>query len=164
MCRPDCERRDACRSSVRALESVSMKGPFEDEDSVPVRTQWPLTAVCLQGRRMMQVPPALRTGPLSGWQCGSRNAHRAGSASSCTGPAGRGWVGRWRGAVPDGRYGVLSRMSFPRRFAPRRGLVVSVSSALPSNRACGSPAHGSPTFFTVWLSVSPARAGLAWGR
>jgi hypothetical protein len=37
------------------------------------------------------------------------------------------------------------------------------SSAPPSHRACGSPAHGAPTFFTVWRSASPARADSAWG-
>jgi hypothetical protein len=36
-----------------------------------------------------------------------------------------------------------------------------VSSPRPSNRACGSPAHGLPTFFTVGVRPFPARAGKA---
>jgi hypothetical protein len=31
----------------------------------------------------------------------------------------------------------------------------SVSSARPSNRACGSPAHGSPTSFTAGIRLAP---------
>src|SRR3954467_2315130 len=41
-----------------------------------------------------------------------------------------------------------------RREAPgvaRRGRLSLVSSRPPSNRACGSPAHGSPTFFTAGI-------------
>jgi hypothetical protein len=45
-----------------------------------------------------------------------------------------------------------------------RGGRGSVSSPSPSNRACGSLAHGSPTFFTVGVRPVPARAGRAWGR
>jgi hypothetical protein len=37
-----------------------------------------------------------------------------------------------------------------------------VSSPRPSNRACGSPAHGLPTFFTVGVRPARARAGRAW--
>ena len=33
-----------------------------------------------------------------------------------------------------------------------------------AHRACGSLAHGSPTFFTVGVRPVPARAGRAWGR
>jgi hypothetical protein len=45
-----------------------------------------------------------------------------------------------------------------------RGSSCSVSSPSPSNRACGSPAHGSPTSFTGGVRPEPARAGSAWGR
>ncbi len=48
-----------------------------------------------------------------------------------------------------------------RREAPgvaRRSRLSLVSSHPPSNRACGSPAHGSPTFFTVGIQ-RPARHG-----
>jgi hypothetical protein len=45
-----------------------------------------------------------------------------------------------------------------------RGGRGSVSSPSPSNRACGSLAHGSPTFFTVGVRPVPARTGKAWGR
>jgi transposase len=45
-----------------------------------------------------------------------------------------------------------------------RGGGCSVSSPSPSNRACGSPAHGSPTPFTGGVRPEPARAGSAWGR
>ncbi|MCA1696809.1 MAG: hypothetical protein LC749_19930, partial [Actinobacteria bacterium] len=41
-----------------------------------------------------------------------------------------------------------------RREAPgvaRDGRLSLVSSRPPSNRACGSPAHGSPTFFAVGI-------------
>ena len=38
----------------------------------------------------------------------------------------------------------------------------SVSSPRPSNRACGSPAHGLPTFFTVGVRPARARTGRAW--
>ena len=37
-----------------------------------------------------------------------------------------------------------------------------VSSPRPSNRACGSPAHGLPAFFTVGVRPARARAGRAW--
>ena len=37
-----------------------------------------------------------------------------------------------------------------------------VSSPRPSNRACGSPAHGLPTFFTGGVRCSPASPGRAW--
>jgi len=40
----------------------------------------------------------------------------------------------------------------------------SVSSPRPSNRACGSPAHGSPTSFTGGVRTEPARPGSAWVR
>jgi hypothetical protein len=52
------------------------------------------------------------------------------------------------------------------RVGSRAGAVAkgSVSSPRPSNRARGSPAHGSPTFFTVGVRPVPARAGTAWGR
>src|SRR5674476_328455 len=43
-------------------------------------------------------------------------------------------------------------------------LVRSVSSPRPSNRACGSPAHGSPTPFTGGVRPEPARPGWAWVR
>ena len=52
-----------------------------------------------------------------------------------------GWVGDWRGDT-----------------------VWSVSSPRPSNRACGSPAHGSPTPFTGGVRRVPARPGWAWVR
>jgi hypothetical protein len=39
-----------------------------------------------------------------------------------------------------------------RRVRDWRGGLGSVSSPSPSNRACDSPAHGSPTFFTVGVS------------
>jgi hypothetical protein len=42
--------------------------------------------------------------------------------------------------------------------------VRSVSSPRPSNRACGSPAHGSPTPFTGGVRPEPARPGWAWVR
>jgi hypothetical protein len=45
-----------------------------------------------------------------------------------------------------------------------RGSSCSVSSPSPSNRACGSPAHGSPTSFTGGVRPEPARADSAWGR
>jgi hypothetical protein len=45
-----------------------------------------------------------------------------------------------------------------------RGGGCSVSSPSPSNRACGSPAHGSPMSFTGGVRPEPARAGSAWGR
>jgi hypothetical protein len=45
-----------------------------------------------------------------------------------------------------------------------RGGGCSVSSPSPSNRACGSPAHGSPTSFTGGVRPEPARAGSAWER
>jgi hypothetical protein len=48
-----------------------------------------------------------------------------------------------------------------RREAPgvaRRGRLSPVSSRPPSNRACGSPAHGSPTFFTAGIQ-RPVRHG-----
>jgi transposase len=45
-----------------------------------------------------------------------------------------------------------------------RGSSRSVSSPSPSNRACGSPAHGSPTSFTGGVRPEPARAGSAWER
>jgi RNA-directed DNA polymerase len=51
-----------------------------------------------------------------------------------------------------------------RRVKGWRGGRGSVSSPSPSNRACGSPAHGSPTFFTAGVRPVPARAGRAWGR
>jgi hypothetical protein len=38
--------------------------------------------------------------------------------------------------------------------------VRSVSSSRPSNRACGSPAHGLPTFFTGGIQRFQARKGL----
>jgi hypothetical protein len=38
----------------------------------------------------------------------------------------------------------------------------AVSSPRPSNRACGSPAHGLPTFFTVGVRPARARTGRAW--
>ena len=37
-----------------------------------------------------------------------------------------------------------------------------VSSPRPSNRACGSPAHGLPTFFTVGVRLVRASPGRAW--
>jgi len=37
-----------------------------------------------------------------------------------------------------------------------------VSSPRPSNRACGSPAHGLPTFFTGGVRPSRASPGKAW--
>jgi hypothetical protein len=37
-----------------------------------------------------------------------------------------------------------------------------VSSHPPSNRACGSPAHGSPTFFTVGIRLPSALTGGSW--
>ena len=43
-------------------------------------------------------------------------------------------------------------------------LMRSVSSPRPSNRACGSPAHGSPTPFTGGVRPEPARPGWAWVR
>ena len=48
-----------------------------------------------------------------------------------------------------------------RREAPgvaRHCRLSLVSSRPPSNRACGSPAHGSPTFFTVGIQ-RPGRQG-----
>ena len=44
-----------------------------------------------------------------------------------------------------------------------RGGGCSVSSPSPSNRACGSPAHGSPMSFTGGVRPEPARTGWAWG-
>jgi hypothetical protein len=43
-------------------------------------------------------------------------------------------------------------------------LMRSVSNPRPSNRACGSPAHGSPTPFTGGVRPEPARPGWAWVR
>ena len=37
-----------------------------------------------------------------------------------------------------------------------------VSSPRPSNRACGSPAHGLPTFFTVGVRPFRASPGRVW--
>jgi hypothetical protein len=39
----------------------------------------------------------------------------------------------------------------------------AVSSPRPSNRACGSPAHGLPTFFTAGVRPARARAGTVRG-
>ena len=49
-----------------------------------------------------------------------------------------------------------------RRLAPRGGCRLAlVSSRPPSIRACGSPAHGSPTFFTADIRLPGATAGWA---
>src|SRR5512132_4740573 len=42
------------------------------------------------------------------------------------------------------------------------GRCRSVSSALPSNRACGSPAHGSPTSFTAGIRLLPPGPVRPW--
>ena len=60
------------------------------------------------------------------------------------------YVGSARGAWTARR--VLARLVW---FPP----------AATSNRACGSPAHGSPTFFTAGIRlISLARPGGAWAR
>jgi hypothetical protein len=41
-------------------------------------------------------------------------------------------------------------------WAARRGRLVWFPPAATSNRACGSPAHGSPTFFTAGIRLSPS--------
>ena len=60
---------------------------------------------------------------------------RIGEASGATD---HGWVGRWRGAVSICRCGASSR-AFPAKRCSRRGPLVAVFSALPSNRAGGLP-------------------------
>ena len=49
-------------------------------------------------------------------------------------------------------------LRFPVRVSHCRGRdqgVCSVSSSRPSNRACGSPAHGSPTSFAAGIRLLP---------
>ena len=48
------------------------------------------------------------------------------------------------------------------RVGDWRGSLGPVSSARLSNRACGSPAHGLPTFFTGGVRPSRASPGRAW--
>ena len=72
---------------------------------------------------------------------------------------------RWR--LMQWHAGVVTRLPIPpravevvsgRREAPgvaRRGRLTLVSSRPPSNRACGSPAHGSPTSFAAGVRRSP---------
>jgi hypothetical protein len=70
----------------------------------------------------------------------------------------RGWLGRelarWqRLAVGLGAcVPPVSRSGVPPRWP---WSACSVSSSRPSNRACGSPAHGSPTFFTGGVRLDP---------
>jgi pimeloyl-ACP methyl ester carboxylesterase len=74
-------------------------------------------------------------------------------------------------SVPDELVDTLIDESLK---APARRLVGSgtgavtrsrpVSSPRPSNRACGSPAHGSPTSFTGGVRPEPARPGWAGVR
>src|SRR5450759_1489393 len=73
-----------------------------------------------------------------------------------------------RVGVGPGRPASLSAGGFPWRLvgsgAGAVTLMRSVSSPRPSNRACGSPAHGSPTPFTGGVRPEPARPGWAWVR
>jgi transposase len=72
-------------------------------------------------------------------------------------PLGR--VERWRGGRRSRGVAVAGRFRVHRRcLNPRRS---SVSSARSSNRACGSPAHGSPS--TLTPSLSPGQAGARAG-
>src|SRR3954447_21848933 len=68
-----------------------------------------------------------------------------------------GWVGSWRGGSgwlvgPGACVPPVSRSGVPPRWP---WSACSVSSSRPSNRACGSPAHGSPTFFTGGVRLDP---------
>ena len=65
----------------------------------------------------------------------------------------------------EGRAGVVgsARGAWTARHVLAR--LVWFPLAAASIRACGSPAHGSPTFFTVGIRlISLARAGGAWAR
>ena len=76
--------------------------------------------------------------------------HCDGADSSERRNAGDFWAADYRRLVGSGTGAVtLSR---------------SVSSPRPSNRACGSPAPGSPTSFTGGVRPEPARPGWAWVR
>lgn len=57
----------------------------------------------------------------------------------------------------DGRARGLDFAGFPVRCAPScvRGQVVAPPAPATSNRACGSPAHGSPTPFTARVRLLP---------
>ena len=59
--------------------------------------------------------------------------------------------------VSDGRRAAYGPDGFPCRLQHRATVVrvLSVSSPSPSNRACGSPAHGSPTSFTTGIRFLP---------
>ena len=69
-------------------------------------------------------------------------------------------VGGWRGGEWFGcRSGAPAGVSPRAAFASTVAGIASVSSPRPSNRACGSPAHGLPTFFTGGIRLSrPERA------
>ena len=61
-----------------------------------------------------------------------------------------------------GRRRSLMFLRFPARLSHYggHGQRCLVSSSRPSNRACGSPAHGLPTFFTEGIQRFQARKGL----
>ncbi len=101
--------------------------------------------------------------PSSGWPGLRRSVIARVRADFALPPAnphrGRRKPAAGHGAQPDDRdVGGWSG----RREAPgsaRTCRLVPVSSRPPSIRACGSPAHGSPTFFTVGIRLPDATAG-----
>ena len=74
-------------------------------------------------------------------------------------------LARWRTVGETG----LKSLGFPRAAVNRLPYVNTIehsfSSSPPSNRACGSPAHGSPTPFTDGVRrQEPARQSSGWVR
>src|SRR6185312_4658251 len=75
--------------------------------------------------------------------------------------------GSGAGAVANGSAVGLSAPAgvSPRAaFASTMAGIASVSSPRPSNRACGSPAHGLPTFFTGGIRLSKPETAWAGRR
>jgi hypothetical protein len=68
------------------------------------------------------------------------------------------WIAALNGHLFPSWLWEVGRVGGRRLALARRGRLSLVSSRPPSNRACGSPAHGSPTFFTVGIQ-RPGRHG-----
>src|SRR4029077_5918098 len=66
-------------------------------------------------------------------------------------------VGDWRGGSLALGPGAFVAAGFPAGCAPPGSLARSAPFPVPatSNRACGSPAHGSPTPFTAGIRLLP---------
>lgn len=121
------------RSALSAAAHATPAG-----DLTPVMAPGPATNRC-RGPR----PTMLRVGPRSPSRR-AQNALPGGVRYPRLVIAGRrGEVGRWLGGG-GGRYPALAR-----RFLAGLVSAVAAASGPLSNRACSSPAHGSPTSFIV---------------